>query len=641
MTDERHRPRRHDLSEQPTEQLDLERLRYFTQPAEGKPSTRHRRRREGADGSQPTRRAARTPVPPPPPTTGPQPRAPRPMTPPDTVPPSGAQPAVAQPADAQPDARGRVPEPPRPTQRRPDADPTETVPHTRPKPERAVPKRIPPGGVDGDRPLAVSSGEYADPLRSAVPHRARRRPVQTPAHSPVPTEQVVATERSSVLDELEFDDHRDLDHRELELGDRGVLDSADDAADGTRRRRRQRTGRDRRRGAVRPRGGDTGAAPGRTRRRVVLGVVLVCMLALVVGVGFVGLRSFGVFENRKDYTNTAGTSDVIVDIPQNSTLMDFGRILEDNDVVGSVRAFVNAADGQAMSGGYYKLRTQIPAATAVQMMTDGNEYRVGRMVVPEGLQLDNKEGVDGKTTPGIFQMISNATAVTVNGQRVGADVGQLEKAAADATPDQLGVPEWARPTVEQLAGDHRRIDGLIAPGTWETIDPDHSPTQILHDLIVASALRFEQWGLLETHDSGLSPYQTLVAASVVEREVASPEDFPKVARVILNRLRDGQRLEMDSTANYTATVTNIDVYGDAYKADNKWNTYRITGLPVTPIGAVGERALTAVEHPTPGRWLYFVTIDRNGTTLFANTFDEHKQNREKACQNKLLTTGCS
>ncbi|WP_262365350.1 endolytic transglycosylase MltG [Gordonia sp. OPL2] len=640
MTDERHRPRRHDLSEQPTEQLDLERLRYFTQPAEGKPSTRHRRRREGAaDGSAPARGAARTPHPP---TTGPQPTAPRPTPPPDTAPASGAQPVLGR-----PDEWETASEPPRPPQRLPTAGPAGTVPRGRPVPERAVPERIPPGsGDEGDRPLAVSSGEYVDPLRSAVPHRARRRPAQIPPQGSAPTGRAAATGQRSVLDELELDDHRDVDHRDLDHGDPGHSDldlrdrsgpgSPDDTV-GRERRRRPRGGR----AAARPRGRDTDSAPGRTRRRVVLGVVLVCMLALVVGVGFVGLRSFGVFENRKDYTNTAGTSDVIVDIPQNSTLMDFGRILEDNDVVGSVRAFVNAADGQAMSGGYYKLRTQIPAATAVQMMTDGNEYRVGRMVVPEGLQLDNKEGVDGKTTPGIFQMISNATAVTVNGERIGADVGQLEKAAAEATPEQLGVPEWARPTVEELAGDHRRIEGLIAPGTWETIDPDHSPTQILHDLIVASALRFEQWGLLETHDSGLSPYQTLVAASVVEREVASPEDFPKVARVILNRLRDGQRLEMDSTANYTATVTNIDVYGDAYKADNKWNTYRITGLPVTPIGAVGERALTAVEHPTPGRWLYFVTIDRNGTTLFANTFDEHKQNREKACENKLLTTGCS
>lgn len=447
-------------------------------------------------------------------------------------------------------------------------------------------------------------------MRRAVPHRVRPRAATAPA--PSDADPIVTDNRAEGV--LDLWDEPD------EVDDRGP-------------RRPGRSARAARR--THP------ATPGRLRKRVVLGIVLTCMLILVVGVGFVGLRAFGVLENTKDYTNAAGTADVVVDIPQNSTLMDFGRILQDDDVVASVQAFIDAADGQPMSGGFYKLRTQIPAATAVQMMTDGTEHRVGRMVIPEGLQLDNKEGVDGRVTPGIFQMIENATAVTVNGERIGTEVADLEQAAAEGTPEQLGVPEWARAEVQRLDGDHRRIEGLIAPGTWETIDPEHSPTQILRELITASATRFEQWGLLEPHDSGLTPYETLVAASVVEREVTDPDDYAKVARVILNRLDKGQRLEMDSTANYTAAVTNIDVYGEAYRADNEWNTYRIEGLPATPIGAVGERALTAVEYPTPGNWLYFVTIDRDGTTLFADTFAQHQRNRDRACENQLLTTGCS
>ncbi len=98
---------------------------------------------------------------------------------------------------------------------------------------------------------------------------------------------------------------------------------------------------------------------------------------------------------------------------------------------------------------------------------------------------------------------------------------------------------------------------------------------------------------------------------------------------------------MDSTQNYTAAVTNIDVHGEAYKADNEWNTYRYKGLPPTPpIAAVGVPALEAMLDPAPGSWLYFVTVDTAGTTLFANTFEEHKRNRLVACENKLVSTGC-
>ncbi|GAB18246.1 hypothetical protein GOEFS_050_00240 [Gordonia effusa NBRC 100432] len=382
-------------------------------------------------------------------------------------------------------------------------------------------------------------------------------------------------------------------------------------------------------------------APDRRRRRtVVLAAVIVCLLVMVGGVGYYGLRFFGVV-GASDYSNAQGTGDVLVTIPENSTLRDFGRILTDKDVVGSVKAFTRAADGKMLSAGIYKMRTQIPASKAVAMLADDQwSYRVGRVVIPEGAQLDSKKGIDGKVTPGVFQRIAEATATTVNGSKVGPTIDELATAAASASLEELGIPQWAKTEVTALNGDHRRIEGLIAPGTWESIDPSASATDILRQLITDSARQYEQWGLLSSNDSGLSPYQTLVAASVVEREVREANDFPKVARVILNRLADDQRLEMDSTANYTAAITNIDVHGDAYNSDNEWNTYRVKGLPPTPIATVGVKALQALEHPAPGKWKYFITVDKAGTTLFADDYAEHKKNREKACENKFLSVGC-
>ncbi|MGV9711160.1 endolytic transglycosylase MltG [Gordonia sp. NPDC003424] len=547
MSDDRARPRRHEFSDAATDKLDLDRLRYFTQPADGKPTTRHRRRRvETSTGESDTGSFRESP------------------SASDTVT-SDTGTMWAQPAER----------------------------------------------------LHVTSGEYDDPLRRAMPRRTPPT-APRPASSGAPASAAAGT--ATVTHFLDTDEDLAAPTTEPRPSKQPK------PAKRPTKPKRPKQKKDKR--------------PNYLRRRIVLGVTLICLVALVAGVGFVGLRKLGVFENNKDYSNAAGTADVVVDIPDDSTIADFGRILEQNDVVGSVNAFVNAAGGQAMSGGYYKLRTQIPAATAVDMMT-GVDHRVGRIIVPEGLQLDDKKGIDGKTTIGIFHRIADATAVTVNGQRVGATVEQLQQAAATASVDELGIPDWARPAVESLPGDHRRIEGLIAPGTWERIDPNHSPVQILRDLIVASAARYEEWGLLTERESNLTPYQTLTAASVVEREVANADDYPKVARVILNRLAKGQRLEMDSTANYTAQVTNIDVHGDNYTADNPWNTYRVEGLPVTPIGAVGKAALEATEHPADGRWLYFVTVDNKGTTLFADDFDEHKRNREKACENKLLTTGCS
>lgn len=389
---------------------------------------------------------------------------------------------------------------------------------------------------------------------------------------------------------------------------------------------------------------DDGAAPAgmpapHKRRKAIFAVLVVVVLLAVVGV--IGLRQLGVFDSRKDFDSTTGGAPALVEIPDQASLRDFGRILADAGVVGSQRAFVDAADGQALKGGFYTLPTGISASAAVEKMQDGDEYRVGRVVIPEGLQLDSKKGIDDKVTPGIFQLLADTTSVKADGKTYGVTVEQLQHAAADDSVAELGIPDWAAPAAAKLSGDHRRIEGLIAPGAWEDIDPRMDARALLHSLITRSVARFESWGLLSENQSGLMPYDSLIVASIVEREVSQPDDYAKVARVILNRLDKGQKLEMDSTANYTAAVTNIDVHGETYTDKTEWNTYQKEGLPVTPIGAVGENALHAVENPAQGDWLYFVTVDKQGTTLFARTFDKHKKNREIACKNKFITTGCS
>lgn len=380
----------------------------------------------------------------------------------------------------------------------------------------------------------------------------------------------------------------------------------------------------------------------RRRRTVVISVALVFMVVLVAGIGYSGLRVVGFFGgDDKDFSNTAGTADVLVRIPQDATLTKFGEILKENDVVASVNAFTTAAGGQPISAGFYKLRTEIPASAAVSMLTD-TENRVGRVVIPEGLQLDTKKGFDGKTTPGIFARVADAIAVDLNGEKSGVTVEQLAQAAATATPQELGVPSWARNAVTALDGDHRRIEGLIAPTSWEAIDPNQTPVQMLNYLITRSASLFAQWGLPEsgTSSTNLTPYQTLVSASITEREVNRAEDYPKVARVIVNRLADNQALQMDSTVNYTSAVQNIDVAGDDFTAATQWNTYQEKGLPPTPIGAVGQLALEAAIDPPAGNWLYFVSVDQEGTTLFTDDFEQHKRNRQQACDNGVLKTNC-
>ena len=124
-------------------------------------------------------------------------------------------------------------------------------------------------------------------------------------------------------------------------------------------------------------------------------------------------------------------------------------------------------------------------------------------------------------------------------------------------------------------------------------------------------------------------------ASLVQRE-STPEDFAKVARVIYNRLAEQRTLEFDSTVNYPLDRVEVATTdGDRGQA-TPWNTYVRPGLPATPICSPGLPALAAAEAPAPGDWLYFVTIDMQGTTLFTREYEQHLANIELARQNGVL-----
>ena len=316
-----------------------------------------------------------------------------------------------------------------------------------------------------------------------------------------------------------------------------------------------------------------------------------------------------------------------------------GETLQSQHVVKTVRAFVNAAHGNAainaIQPGYYQMRTEISSADAVARLADPKN-RVGRLVIPEGRQLDDTTDMKtNKVTPGIFSLISRATCVDLDGHHRCVAVGALRAAAADSSPAALAVPPWAMEPVTELGKDHRRIEGLIAPGTFN-VDPAASPANVLASLISAGAVEYMKSGLVDTAASlQLSPYDILVVASLVQQE-SNTQDFPKVAEVIYNRLHEHRTLEFDSTVNYPLDRREVATSDPDRAERTPWNTYVSPGLPATAICSPGADALRAAEHPAPGDWLYFVTIDTQGTTLFTRDYQQHLANIELAKRNGVL-----
>ena len=168
------------------------------------------------------------------------------------------------------------------------------------------------------------------------------------------------------------------------------------------------------------------------------------------------------------------------------------------------------------------------------------------------------------------------------------------------------------------------LEGVLFPDTYQV---DEAGVSDERALLARMVDQFDTVAAQIGYDDaleriGLTPYQLLVAASIVEAEAARSEDRPKVARVIYNRLNAGMPLQMDATVLYaigqrksSLTLTDLDV-------DSPYNTRKFPGLPPTPIAAPGRESLAAAMNPEPGEWLYFVLVERDGTLFFTVDYDE-------------------
>lgn len=375
------------------------------------------------------------------------------------------------------------------------------------------------------------------------------------------------------------------------------------------------------------------SARSRRKRGRFVGLILGVLVLAVVAVG--GYFAFDTLTGGPDLpddyaTGTAGDK-VVIRVHPGDTAQQIGSAAVDKGVVASTGAFMGAAvQSSAIASvqpGYYLLPSHVPGAEAVSALVDPTA-RVGSVVISEGRQLHDSRDVNTDAVKkGIYTLLSEASCIDATGTGTPACISYEDFNAAGGVddPTALGVPDWAAAQVQGVPDRDRQLEGLIAAGSWD-FDPTAAPGDVLAQLVSESAQTYENTGILDAGtSSGLDPYQTLVAASLVERE-SLPADFSKVARVILNRLAEPQKLEFDSTVNYALDTTEVATTDADRAAVTPWNTYAMEGLPATPISSPSVGAVEAVEAPADGDWLYFVTINAAGETLFTRDYNEHLAN---------------
>ncbi|MEV0588943.1 endolytic transglycosylase MltG [Nonomuraea sp. NPDC050310] len=291
----------------------------------------------------------------------------------------------------------------------------------------------------------------------------------------------------------------------------------------------------------------------------------------------------------------AGTGSVTVHIPAGATASQVGETLAGAGVVASARSFTNVTMERGKAGslrpGHFQLRRGMAAEAALDLLLAPVSRVVKKVTVPEGLRLTE-----------VFALAAKATGFPL------ADF----RSAEVSTPYGKG------------------LEGLLFPATYE-VEPGQTAADLLKAMVARFAQAAEQLGVAEGAERlGLEPLQLVTVASIVQAEGGRDADYPKIARVIYNRLRNGTPLQLDTTVLYAQRRHTLRVLESDTRVRSPYNTYLRPGLPPGPISNPGEKALQAALRPAEGDWLWFVTTDpQRRITKFTDKESEFVRYREE------------
>jgi UPF0755 protein len=258
-------------------------------------------------------------------------------------------------------------------------------------------------------------------------------------------------------------------------------------------------------------------------------------------------------------------------------------------VVRSASAFTSAAAlnsrSREIGPGTYRLHKHMKATLAVALLLTPSSLVDYRVTIPEGF-----------TAAAIIARIAADSPIPLS---------SLKAALAD--PSSLGLPSYAG----------GKVEGFLFPATYD-IAPGETATQILSAMVVRFNQAASQVKLAAgAVRLGMSEYDVVTLASIVQREGRLLPDYPKIAEVFLNRLHANMPLGSDATELYILGPTHKTLTAAELALNSPYNTRHNLGLPPTPIDSPGDLAINAVIHHAKNNFLYFVTIDAAGHTDYA------------------------
>jgi len=169
------------------------------------------------------------------------------------------------------------------------------------------------------------------------------------------------------------------------------------------------------------------------------------------------------------------------------------------------------------------------------------------------------------------------------------------------------------------------LEGYLFPDTYRFFKESRAD-QIVQRMLDNFEKKVTTNMMEQFAEQGLSTYQAVTLASIVEKEVRTPEERRIAAGIFLNRISLGIPLQSDATVNYVTGKQALQPTAQDLEADSLYNTYQVRGLPPGPISNPSLTSLQAVASPAQSDYLYFLTKP-DGTAVFSVTYEEHLANK--------------
>ncbi len=210
--------------------------------------------------------------------------------------------------------------------------------------------------------------------------------------------------------------------------------------------------------------------------------------------------------------------------------------------------------------------------------------------------------------------------------------------AGDFISAQKKFPEDTYPLLASVPPDFG-LEGFLFPDSYrfytsslnlQTRSAEDISNEIISKMLDNFSQKFTAAMAEQAKSKKLTVYQAVTLASIIEKETTgSWEEKRIVSGIFYNRLAMGMPLQSDATVNYATKKNLPSPTNQDLETDSPYNTYKYPGLPPGPICNPSLLSLKAALDPASTKYLYFLHDQKTGKAIYAETFDQHVNNKFK------------